>query len=140
MRSSASPPIVAGPITSWCGLAPAVGLDRDRFAAPDQLRPALPEAPPPPADEIARGSVGLAVPALHREHREPVADRRDTGRPVGEGERLGERAGRVDRVVDAELVLDPERPQAVAQLGQRAQPLHLHDVGVAHAEDPPDPG
>ena len=61
-------------ITSWCGLARPSGRTADRLAAPDQLGAALAEAPPAPAHEVGRAPVGGAVPALHRQHREAVAD------------------------------------------------------------------
>ena len=46
---------------------------------------------------------------------------------------VGERAVGFDRVVDAELVVDAERREAVAQLVDRAQPLHLDDGVAGHS-------
>ena len=49
-------------------------LDGDRLAAPDQLRAADAEALPAAARQVARLAVERAVPALHRQDAEPVAD------------------------------------------------------------------
>ena len=109
--------------------APVVG-HRDRFTAPHELRSALAEAAPPPAHQVGGRTVVVAVPALHGQHREPVADRSGAGGTVGVREGFGERPVGRDGVVDAELLADAEHVQPVAQLSDRSEPLHLHDVGA----------
>src|SRR5207244_2156240 len=53
----------------------AVGADRDRLAAPDELRAREAEVAPAPPRVVAREAVVRAVPAFHRLDREAVADR-----------------------------------------------------------------
>src|SRR5436190_4078262 len=107
----------------------------DRFAAPDELGPALAEASPSPPDQVGDGAVRPAVPSLHRQHREAVGDRARTRGTVGEGERLCERPRAVDGVVDTELVVDLEYGQPGAQIVDRLQVLDLHSAlfGARHS-------
>ena len=52
----------------------AVMTDGHGLAAPNQLGAAPAEVLPAPDRQVARLAVGRAVPALHRQHAEPVAD------------------------------------------------------------------
>src|SRR5262249_11106137 len=58
------------------GISPAIGADRDSLAAPDELGSARPEALPAAARQLARSAVARAVPALHRQDGETIADGR----------------------------------------------------------------
>ena len=92
------------------GAAPALGADGDRLGAEDELgaaqAPALPAAP----REVGGTAVGGAVPALHRQDGEAVADR-----AAVQVERLGERRlrARLHRVVERQL--DVERLEIAQQ-------------------------
>jgi hypothetical protein len=56
------------------GVRAAVFADRDRLAPPHELRSTGAEVPPAARGEIARLAIGRAVPALHREDAEAIAD------------------------------------------------------------------
>ena len=56
------------------GVGAAVVPDGHGLAAPDQLRPALAEAPPPPDGQLGRRAARLSVPAFHRKDAEAVPD------------------------------------------------------------------
>ena len=77
----------------------AVVPDRHGLAAPNQLGAAPPEVPPAPARQFARLAARRAVPALHRQDAEPVADR-----DAVDGDGLGERRaiGRRKLIVEFE--------------------------------------
>jgi len=85
------------------GVGPPVVADGHGLAAPDQLGAAPAEVPPSLAGQAGGAAILGAVPALHRQDREPVADRPGPGlaraseRGVGPGLQL-----EVDRQVDAE--------------------------------------
>ena len=55
-------------------VGPPVFLDGEGFPAPDQLRPAQPEAMLTAQSVLGRHALGRAVPTLHRMHGEAVAD------------------------------------------------------------------
>ena len=68
------------------GVGAAVVAHGDRLAAPDQLGPAQAEVPPAPPRQVGRPAVDGAVPALHRQDGEAIAD--GAGRaPSGLGQR-----------------------------------------------------
>ncbi len=109
------------------GIRAAVVLHGDRFAAPNQLRAADPEAFPSTARQIARLPIGRPVPSFHRQDAEPVAD----ADPV-ELERTRER-GRPRGVED---LVELERRSAGAEtLPERVRRLERRDAwirGTAH--------
>ena len=55
-------------------VGPALVPDRDRFAAPDELRAARAEVAPAAARQLRGAAFGRAVPALHRVNGEAIAD------------------------------------------------------------------
>ncbi len=102
-------------------------LHRHRFATPDELGAAGPEAGPPPMHQVGGQSLGGAVPPLHGQDAPPVAHGQRARGTVGHGQRLGERAAHLDGVVDGEV--DAQVIGTGPQVGRGRQPLHLHDVG-----------
>src|SRR5579875_1079830 len=56
------------------GIGPAVGANGDSLAAPDELGPAGTEMPPAPPRQLAGPTVARAVPALHRQDGEAIAN------------------------------------------------------------------
>ena len=102
------------------GAAPALGADGDRLGAEDQLGAAQAPALPAPPGEVGGPAVGRAVPALHGQDGEAVAD----GAAV-QRERLGERRVGARPHLGVERQLETER-LAVAQ--QRLYVLNATDV------------
>ena len=96
-----------------------VGRDGIGLAAPHELCAARPEALPTSPHEIRRTTVGGRVPALHRKHREAVADRLPA-----DVERRGQRPPRLHLLfeghLDAELGEALEQRFAGARTGQLA--------------------
>ena len=105
---------------------------RHRLATPDELGAALAEPAPSAAHELRGSSVTLGVPPLHGEDREPVPHGVRAGRAVDEGEGSPEGSVGVHRVVDAELIVDAEHREPVAEFIDRAQALHLDDLDSGH--------
>src|ERR687897_1955228 len=72
-----------------------VGANRNRFAAPHELRAADAKIPPAPARQIARLPIRRAVPSFHRKNAESIADA-----DAIDLNRLRERTGGLDRDVE----------------------------------------
>ena len=87
--------------------------------APDELAPLAPKRRQRRRTRSVGRPSGVAVPALHRQHREAVADRAVPAEPSVNVNGVGERPGRVDVVVDRAASVDAERGEAVAQLVER---------------------
>ena len=102
--------------------------DGHRFASPDQLGAARAEAPPAPTGQVARLAGSRAVPALHGQDTEAVAD---TDWTVDK--RLSKRRlrGCQQRIVEAEI--DARRlevtPEEICVLERRDADI----PGLAHA-------
>ena len=109
-----------------------VGAHR-RGLSPHEPTTARCESAPPASNEIGRATIGGAVPALHRQHGEPIRCRQRSCCPVADHNGIGEHTARVDHVVDRDL--DAEVGTVLAELIDRAQ---LLDLGVPNAHRPLD--
>ena len=109
------------------GIIPPVLADGDGLAAPDQLGARSAEAEPPPESQLGGRAVGIAVPALHRQDREPVADR-----PAIDDHRL--RQGGVGAVGD--VVVERDLGAAMRErLAESVGGLEGGDAGDIHEDD-----
>ena len=97
----------------------------DRLASPDQLGAALPEISPPPPRQFRRTAVQLAIPTLHRQNGEPIADRTSSAQE-GTRQRRGEPS--IQRLIKRQFNAQRSnmRPEGSGGL-QRCNPRKAHE-------------
>jgi hypothetical protein len=84
--------------------------NRNRLAAPHELRAADTEVPPAPARQLARLPIGRAVPSFHRKNAESIADA-----DAIDLNRLPERTGGID--CDVEFKWNVRAIEVIAERG-----------------------